>query len=80
MYHAITDRIIIRLDKTAEAEIILNCTGENRNRGRVVDVGANVRSVKKGDHVIFHVYDELPLPEDDLVIIREKSLLGILPD
>lgn len=76
MLKAIKDRIIIKLDESVKNTII--CVNDNayRNSGVVLDIGEQVKSVDIGDHIIFHLFDELELPETDLVVIREKSVLA----
>jgi hypothetical protein len=39
-----------------------------------------VKSVKVGDKVLFHVWDELPTYDPDVVVVRENSLLGVFED
>ena len=80
MYKAIKDRIIVRLNESEERILLLPYLPKVKNIGRVEQIGAEVDSVKVGDKVVFHPYDEIPLPEKNLVIIREKSLLAILTD
>ena len=46
------------------------------NQGIVQSVGDKVTIAKIGDYVLFHRFDELPLPNDGLVVVRESSLLG----
>ena len=76
MLKAVMDRIIIRNEK--EKSLLVFSGEQNvRNSGIVLDVGPFVKIVKPGDHVLFHRFDELPLPKDNMVVIREKSLLGI---
>jgi len=81
---AIMDRVIIRLDEVQEKSkggIILNDDAENvRNIGIVESIGSDVKSVKVGDRVIFHTFDELPILNDDpnLVAVRERGLLGVI--
>ncbi len=77
MYKAITDRLIIELDKIKISKIISFETEKNlTNQGTVKSVGDSVTQAKVGDKVVFHCFDELPLPSENLVIIREKSLLA----
>ena len=77
MYKAIKDRIIIKLDESIKSKFLL-CDTElcNKNSGVVISVGDDVKSVKAGDHIIFHLFDEIALPEKDLAVVREKSVLA----
>lgn len=76
MLNAIMDRIIVRLDVVKPSAVFISDQKTAQNRGVVISVGPLVSEVKPGDHIVFHQFDELPLPEDDMVVIREKSLLG----
>lgn len=78
MFKAINDRIIVKLDEVSDKHLLLLNNREPRYCGTVVDVGKEVNSVKVGEHIIFHPYDELDLPQDDLVIVREKSVLAVI--
>ena len=77
MLRAIKDRIIIQLDENIEQSPIFLNADPIRNKGIAISVGEEVKSVKEGDYVVFHQFDELPLPQKNLIIIREKSVLGI---
>jgi len=80
----IMDRILIRLDKFDEQTqggIILTDEKQAKiakNIGTVISIGEQVKSVKIGDKVFFHSFSELPSLEDNTVVIRERSLLGII--
>ncbi|MEE6206620.1 MAG: hypothetical protein VZR95_01020 [Alphaproteobacteria bacterium] len=81
MLKAVADRIIVKLDPlTPSALIMVDSPINIRNSGVVQSVGDKVKTVTTGDHIIFHLFDELPLPEDGLVVIRENSVLGIYSD
>ena len=83
MVKAIMDRVFIRLDKeeTTKGGIILADTIENpRTTGVVESIGEDVKSVKVGDRVLFHCFDELPTYDPDVVVVRENSLLGVFED
>ena len=68
MLKAIADRLIVKPDKTLPSVLIgVETEKKFTNQGVVQSVG---------EHIIFHRFDELPLPQNDLVVIREKSLLG----
>ena len=78
MYKAIKDRIIVEPDKMPDSSIILlnetPCIS-----GTVIDIGSAVTDVKIHDHIVFHCYDEIKLPIENRIILREKSVLGIIP-
>ena len=76
MLRAVNDRIIVLLDKKIVSSLILSENTTVCNQGRVLDVGPNVKEVHIGDHVVFHQFDELELPREDWVVIRESSVLG----
>ena len=78
MYKAITDRIIVCLNDCPQTSFITLSESTPRNTGTVVDVGPAVHGVQKGDEIIFHAFDELPLPRENLAVVREKSVLGII--
>ena len=81
MVKAIADRVFIRLDKKqdkTEGGIILNDDfRRSRTTGIVESIGNNVTSVKIGDKVLFHIFDELPTYDEDVVVVRENSILGV---
>lgn len=74
---AIKDRIIVKLEQP-QKQLIYTDSRQYSDRGTVVEVGENVHSVKIGEQIIFHSFDEIPLPEKGLAVIREKSVLAIL--
>ena len=84
MINAVADRIFIRLvpdDITTSGGIILVDNYHRvRNIGVVESIGNSVNSVKVGEKVLFHQFDELPTPDDDLVVVRENSILGVYED
>lgn len=53
---------------------------EPRTVGVVESVGGQVKGIKPGDRVLFHVFDELETPVKDVVAVRENSILGVLCD
>lgn len=81
MIKAISDRIFIRLDakrdKTAGGIILNDDYHQSRTVGTVESVGSAVTSVKVGDRVLFHIWDELPTYDENVVVVRENSILGV---
>ena len=81
MIKPITDRIFIRLEPDKETTdggiIIVDDYHKNRNIGIIEEVGPQVRSVKKGNKVLFHPFDELPTYDPDIVVVKENSILGV---
>jgi len=77
MFKAINDRIVVKLDESEEP-LIIGCYEDisRKDRGIVVSIGNKVKAVSVGEHIIFHLFDEIELPEDKLVVIREKSVLA----
>lgn len=83
MVKAVMDRIFIRLEKEKKTSggIILAETIETpRTVGIVESVGDEVTSVKVGEKVLFHVWDDLPTYDPDVVVVRESSILGVFED
>ena len=78
------DRVFIRLEKkeaTTKGGLFLTESYEqDRTIGTVESVGEDVKSVKAGDKVLFHIWDELPTYDPDVVVVRENSLLGVFED
>lgn len=79
MLKAISDRIIVRLAQK-ESSLLLHPDKPYTNKGTVLSVGEKVKFVSPGDEIVFHTFDELPLPEEGLAVIRQSSLLGIYAD
>ncbi|MBR6408988.1 MAG: hypothetical protein IKS23_01930 [Alphaproteobacteria bacterium] len=80
---AIMDRVLIRLEENEKknGDIFLPDNFEKtRTTGEVLSVGEDVRAVKVGQKVLFHVFDELPTVQKDVVAVRENSLLAILEE
>lgn len=81
MVKAVMDRVFIRLDAKDTATkggiILTDDHDYERTIGVVESVGPSVKSVKVGDRVLFHVFDELPSYDPDVVVVRENSLLGV---
>ncbi|MBQ8464766.1 MAG: hypothetical protein IJ545_02015 [Alphaproteobacteria bacterium] len=77
---AIMDRVIIHLDetniKTSGGILMTEDKRQAPTIGTVNSIGDQVKSVKVGDKVFFHIFDELETPEQGKIIVRERSILG----
>ena len=84
MVKAIKDRVFIRLDTKPTATkggIFLTEDHEHeRTIGIVESIGPEVSCVKIGDKVLFHIFDELPTFDPNIVVVRQNSLLGVFED
>jgi chaperonin GroES len=88
----LADRVVIKPDvaeeKTSSGIIIPDTAKEKPQRGTVVAVGAGRyengtkidMSVKEGDKVLYGKYagTELSIDGDELMIMRESDILGIV--
>ncbi len=78
---AVMDRVLIRLSEEKEGNILMPESFKRpKTVGFVVATGPEVRSVRNGQKVMFHAFDELPTVEKDVVAVRENSLIAILED
>ena len=81
MINAVSDRIFIRLEPdkniTSGGVILLDDYHQAENIGVVESIGTQVSTVKVGDKVLFHRFDDLPTPDDNVVVVRESSILGV---
>lgn len=77
---AIMDRVLVRVDKvnqtTSGGIVLIDDIKITQKSGVVESIGEDVRSVQKGDKVFFHAFDDLPTIDEDIVAVRERSLLG----
>ena len=84
MIKAISDRIFIRLKPentaTSGGIILVDEYHHSENTGVVESIGSLVTSVKVGDKVLFHRFDDLPTHDADLVVVKENSILGVYED
>jgi co-chaperonin GroES (HSP10) len=84
MVRAVMDRVFVRLEKretvTKGGIFLTDNHDQDRTIGTVESIGEDVKSVKVGDKVLFHIWDELPTYDPDVVVVRENSLLGVFED
>lgn len=81
MIKAIADRVFVRLEADKNPYgIIIDTPYNSRTIGTIESIGPQVKSVKVGDKILFHIFDELPTPDKEVVVLRESSILGVLND
>lgn len=81
MIKAISDRVFIRLeakpDKTTGGIILTEDFHQAETIGIVESIGEKVKAVSIGDKVLFHIFDDLPSYDKNVVVVRENSILGV---
>ena len=92
-FKPLQDRILVKRleesEKTKGGIIIPDTAKEKPSEGEVIAVGAgalnsdgkrNPIDVKAGDKILFSKYsgDEVKIEGDDLIIIKEEDIIGIL--
>ncbi|MBQ9732086.1 MAG: hypothetical protein IJV97_03250 [Alphaproteobacteria bacterium] len=84
MVKAITDRVFIRLESkpsaTAGGIFFTEDYQPERTIGIVESIGPEVKGIEIGDKVLFHIFDELPTYDPDVVVVRQNSILGVFED
>ena len=75
-----TATIIVRDENGSAVDHASVVVKRNGDSLAVESIGEDVKSVKVGDKVLFHIWDELPTYDPDVVVVRENSLLGVFED
>jgi chaperonin GroES len=84
MLKPLADRIILkRTEKeatTASGILLPDSAKEKPEEGEVIEVGKEVKEVKKGDRVVFSKYGptEIKVKEVEYLIIKEEDILAII--
>ena len=79
----LADRVVAKkeaaLEKTASG-ILLGEAKEKPNYAKVESVGPDVKTVKKGDRILFREYSatEVKVDQTDYLIIKEEDILATL--
>ena len=92
-FRPLHDRVVVRriaeIEKTAGGILIPDTAREKPSEGEVVAVGPGIRDddgkiyaldVKPGDRVLFGKWsgNEVKLDGEDLIIIKESDIMGII--
>ena len=77
------DRVVAKVEKPLEmtkSGILLGEAKEKPAYAVVESVGPEVKSVKKGDKIVFKEYSttEIKLDEEDYIILKEEDILATL--
>ena len=76
----ILDRVLIKPEDRKQGAIIVLEDDAEVKAGTIVAVGEDVKSVKPGEKVCYFKWDDLPTPDKEFVVVREKCILGIYED
>lgn len=80
----LADRVIIKRleaeNKTASGIVLPDTAKEKPEEGEVVEVGKDVKEVKKGDKVVFSKYSPSEVKQDgeEYLIVKEEDVLAII--
>ena len=77
----LADRVVAKKDAPMEkttSGIYLGEAKEKPNYAEVIEVGADVKQIKKGDKILFREYSatEIKLENQDYLIIKEEDVLA----
>lgn len=84
MIKPIADRIVLRrVEKeaaTASGIVLPDAAKERPEQGEVIEVGKDVKEVKKGDQVVFSKYGptEVKIEGVEYLIVKEEDILAIV--
>lgn len=84
MLKPLKDRVVAKIEKPAETTasgLLLPSDSKEKKSFAIVEaVGPEVKSVKKGDKIIYKEYSttNVKFEEEDFVIVDEKDILAIL--
>lgn len=78
----LTDRVVAKREeaaaKTSSGILLTQAAQEQPKLAKVVAVGPDVKSVKKGDKIIYEEFSatEVKVGEDKLIIVKEEKILA----
>jgi chaperonin GroES len=82
-FKPLKDRVFVsyteEMERTAGGIYIPDAAKEKPQRGKVVAVGAEVKTLKPGDEILFDKYSgsKINIDGTDFLIIKEEDILGI---
>lgn len=84
MLKPLADRIVLKRveaeQKTASGIVLPESSKEKPEQGEVIEVGKEVKEIKKGDKVIFSKYapSEIKINNEEYLIVKEEDVLAVL--
>lgn len=85
-FKPLKDRVFVgysaELEKTAGGIYIPEAAKEKPQKGKIEAIGAEVKSVKVGDQILFDKYSGSKINIDNVeyLILKEEDILGIFED
>jgi len=85
-FKPLKDRVFVsysaELEKTAGGIYIPEAAKEKPQKGKIESIGAEVKSVKVGDHILFDKYSgsKINIDSTEYLILKEEDILGIFED
>lgn len=82
-FKPLKDRVFVsyaeELEKTLGGLYIPDAAKEKPQKGNVEEVGEDVKSLKKGDSILFDKYSgsKIAIDGKDFLILKEEDVLGI---
>lgn len=80
----LADRVVLKrveaLEKTASGIVLPDTAKEKPEQGEIIEVGKDVKEVKKGDKVLFSKYApaEVKVDGKEYLITKEEDILAIV--
>ena len=78
--HPLADRLLVRRmlrpEKTEGGIVLPDQTREISQTGEILVVGPDVKTLARGDIVLFSAYAARPLVDEDLMIVREVDVFA----
>lgn len=84
MLKPLADRVILkRIEKeaaTASGIVLPDTAKERPEQGEVIEVGKEVKEIKKGDKVVFSKYGptEVKVEGSEYLIVKEEDILAVI--
>jgi len=85
-FKPLKDRVFVsysaELEKTAGGIYIPEAAKEKPQKGKIEAIGAEVKSVKAGDQILFDKYSgsKINIDNTEYLILKEEDILGIFED